>query len=142
MQFDPLDHSVSKIGPGGCTSWLVYALAVSCSFSITFAVQNWQDGLLKYGNKTASFNDFETQLSPKLFFYPFLFNIHLLSITAVTVAFFLGKCAHSPTSNTVNVVYGRASTAIQLLLLLMLRQLNMEPRCYNCDEWLRLLSSS
>jgi len=39
-QFDPLDHSVSKIGPSSCTFWLVYALDVSCSFSKTFVVQN------------------------------------------------------------------------------------------------------
>ena len=37
-QFDPLDHSVSKIGPSSYTFWLLYALDVSCSFSKTFAV--------------------------------------------------------------------------------------------------------
>ena len=39
-QFDPLGHSISKIGPSSCTFWLVYALDVSFSFSETFAVQN------------------------------------------------------------------------------------------------------
>jgi len=32
MQFDPLDHSVSKIGPSSCTFWLVYAHDVSVHF--------------------------------------------------------------------------------------------------------------
>jgi len=38
--FEPLDHSVWKIGPSSCTFWLVYALDILCSFSKAFAVQN------------------------------------------------------------------------------------------------------
>jgi len=39
-QFDPVDHSVSKIGPSRCSFKLVYAHDVSRSFSKTFDVQN------------------------------------------------------------------------------------------------------
>jgi len=52
-QFDPLDHSVWKIGPSSCTFSLVYTLDILCSYSKAFAVQNDEIACLNFDNKTA-----------------------------------------------------------------------------------------